>query len=144
MKAPMDRFWAKVEKTDGCWIWAAGRTGEGYGSFSLNRRTLLAHRVAYEVLRGPIPVGLVLDHLCRNRACVNPKHLEPVTQQVNTMRGIGLAAINARKDRCDAGHRYDERNTHATPGMRRCRPCNAEAARRYRERRAFRAAGIAA
>ena len=79
---PEERFWAKVDKTDDCWLWTANRTNAGYGHFWLDRRMVLAHRFAYELLIGPIPDGLTLDHLCRVRACVNPAHLEAVTNRV--------------------------------------------------------------
>lgn len=91
-------FWAKVDKhgpvpahrpdLGPCWVWTAARHGKGYGMFSVDRkRKVRAHRFAYEMMVGPIPEGLDLDHLCRNRACVNPEHLEPVTRSVNLKRG---------------------------------------------------------
>lgn len=83
------RFWAKVDKTETCWLWTAAiRRRSGYGVFSHQARTMLAHRFAYELLVGPIPDGLVIDHLCRVRHCVNPDHLEPVTQRENLRRGM--------------------------------------------------------
>src|SRR5580698_2584776 len=85
------RFWRLVEKTESCWNWKGGKTN-GYGCFQIAKVNFRAHRLAYELLRGPIPTGLHLDHLCRNRSCVNPDHLEPVTQRENTLRGEGIAA----------------------------------------------------
>lgn len=85
-----ERFWPKVERVeDGCWLWTASLTGDGYGRISLGGKfgpMGLAHRVAYELLVGPIPEGLELDHLCRVRRCVNPEHLEPVTHAENVRR----------------------------------------------------------
>src|SRR6266576_3456485 len=99
------RFWAKVDRrgSEECWPWQANR-GRGYGNVWIAGRMYRAHRVAYELLIGPIPEGLTLDHLCRNRGCVNPAHLEPVTSRENTLRGEGISANNARKTHCKHGH----------------------------------------
>lgn len=117
------RFWSNVNKTEGCWNWKAGKQN-GYGCYWINGKGILAHRFAYETLIGPIPKGLVLDHLCRNQACVNPAHLEPVTDRTNILRGIGLAAKNAKKTHCKRGHLLDGDNLRLTPeGQRICRTC---------------------
>lgn len=123
---------------DGCWEWTAGKNAAGYGVFK-NRRwpqhSRLAHRVLYTLLVGPIPAGLELDHLCRNRGCVNPKHLEPVTRRVNTLRGETRGARNAAVTHCPQGHAYDERNTWtAKNGSRNCRRCNADRQAQRKER----------
>ena len=127
-----ERFWAKVDSADDCWIWTAETSRGGYGRFAAGsrsdgtRRSVQAHRYAYELLVGPIPEGLELDHLCRVRNCVNPAHLEPVTTKVNVLRGIGLAARNAGKTHCPQGHPYDEANTYYySTGKRACRACRA-------------------
>lgn len=120
------RFWSKVEKTDGCWLWTdAPNQGTGYGRLNIGQgRTRLAHRIAYELLVGPVPVGLTIDHLCRNRLCVNPAHLEPVTRGENVLRGVSKAGRSARPTHCPRGHAYDDANTYRTPvGGRQCRAC---------------------
>ena len=82
-----DRFWAKVQKTDTCWLWTAYRLPSGYGQFGLNGKMVYAHRWSYEQVHGPIPKGMHIDHLCRVKHCVNPDHLEVVTCRENAMRG---------------------------------------------------------
>ena len=115
------RFWKKVEiAPSGCWEWCGGRTGVGYGAFFVRGRGHGAHRIAYSIFVGPIPEGLQLDHLCRNRGCVNPAHLEVVTQQVNSLRGD---LWNSRKTHCPQGHLYDGIDS---KGGRICRTCTRE------------------
>ena len=101
-KTVEERFWEKVNKSapNGCWEWTAGLFATGYGGFQYGGRPVAAHRWAYEALVGPIPEGLELDHLCRNRKCVNPAHMEPVTHKENTLRGEGPTAQNAKKQAC--------------------------------------------
>ena len=114
-------FWAKVDKTDGCWYWT-GTQLRGYGKYKRNGivGTTLAHRIAYELTVGPIPEGLTIDHLCRNTLCVRPDHLEPVTMLENIRR--------ARKDFCKHGHPLAGENLYfATKKtghvVRGCRTC---------------------
>ncbi len=117
----LDNFWAKVDKSGSCWIWIGSKATKGYGRWNGRK----AHRVAYEALVGVIPAGLTIDHLCRNRKCVNPSHMEVVTNAVNVLRGESFSAVNQRKTHCPKGHPYDETNTgHRSdrPG-RICREC---------------------
>ena len=138
-KPPVELFWAKVNQ-DGplwngtpCWLWT-GKLEHGYGRLHLRSGRPGAHRFAYELLVGPIPENLQIDHLCRNRACVNPAHLEPVTSRTNTLRGTGPTAQFARLDRCRLGHPFDLFNTYVKPdGARICRICRREWKRRQRE-----------
>lgn len=128
--ADIARFWTKVAAAPGgCIVWTKGLSSSGYGRFCLGKHyKYQAHRVAYELARGPIPAGLVLDHLCCVRRCVNHLHLEPVTHKENILRGEGLAAKNALKTHCPAGHEYNAENTYhfkrsETRVGRNCLPC---------------------
>jgi hypothetical protein len=134
-----DRFWPKVQKSDGCWEWKASKNAAGYGRFSVrlsldNWATVYAHRFAYTLVVGPIPEGLTLDHLCRNPGCVNPAHLEPVTMRENVMRGNSPIVRQANQTHCIHGHEFAGDNVYIRKdnGARMCRACSA---RRGRERR---------
>jgi hypothetical protein len=107
------RFWSHVQKTESCWLWTGATEGGGYGKVQIAKR-----------LRGQIPDGLELDHLCRTLTCVNPDHLEAVTHRVNVLRGEGKAAKHAGTTHCPEGHEYTEENTYLYQGRyRRCRTC---------------------
>lgn len=145
----VDRFWSKVEKTETCWLWKGTKsksTSDIYGAFprKIDGKTAVrrAHRVAYELVKGPIPDGLVIDHLCRNPLCVNPDHLEPVTQQENTLRGIGPSAKNAVKTECDKGHPFDDENTYWYKGYRACKECKRESVKYSSRRRRAKLRGL--
>lgn len=118
-----ERFWSKVDKNgrNGCWVWTRSLSF-GYGRFNINHlRWVKAHRFAYETLVEPVPEGLCLDHLCRNRRCVNPDHLEPVTMKVNLQRGNNW---QRDKTHCKHGHEFTPDNTVWRKGFRKCRECN--------------------
>jgi hypothetical protein len=138
-KRPLeDRFLDKVEKQpDGCWLWTGCRDAGGYGRLGLNNRTVSAHITSYREIAGrQIPPGLTLDHLCRRPNCVNPDHLEPVTQQENNLRGNGWAGRNAAVTHCPRGHAYDEANTRwRKNGRRLCRTCKRDGERIARARK---------
>lgn len=141
----LDRFADKIALTDsGCVEWIGGLNGVGYGQFYVGRASLdetgksYAHRWSYEYHVGPIPDGLTIDHLCRNRACVNPEHLEPVTHRENLMRGTCPSALHAKKTHCPQGHPYagDNLYVHPVKGQRICRTCGRERAlTKYRRNR---------
>lgn len=129
-----ERFLSHILLQGGCWLWQGAKTIDGYGYFKARVggawKMLRAHRAAYELFVGPIPKGLTLDHLCRNPGCVNPTHLEPVTQRENTMRGNSIVAQRARQVLCTRGHEFVQ-------GMvqRVCRQCSAIRARAYKKRK---------
>jgi hypothetical protein len=117
-----------IDPTTECWIWQGARrkTQWPYGLINIDGKILQAHRVSYEAHRGPIPSGLQLDHLCRNPPCINPFHVEPVTNYENGRRGIAAqvnAAIQLAKTHCKQGHPYDDKNTYRHNGKRDCRTC---------------------
>ena len=94
----------------GCWLWLGSTKAKGYGNVNFNGKAWKVHRIVYELMRGPIPTGFTIDHLCRVRCCINPDHLEPVTNKVNVLRGMGITAVNAKKTVCPYGHPYVEEN----------------------------------
>jgi HNH endonuclease len=131
--APLERIFERLAKTaNGCWLWTGMLNSNGYGLVKHDGRRLMVHRVAYELRIGSIPDGLYLDHLCRDRACCNPSHLEPVTNGTNVLRGVGYAARNARKTQCVNGHPLSGKNLLLSNGVRVCRTCKRAASRRHR------------
>jgi len=118
------------EPISGCWLWSAGLGSGGYGSLYVDRRNVRAHRYVYEFFRGAIPPGLVIDHLCRVRSCVNPAHLEVVTDRENILRGEGLSAQWFRSEVCRFGHR----DWKTSEGKRKCRTCANQRNAEYRRR----------
>lgn len=127
-----DRFWEKVNMTDSCWPWTGAILSTGYGRFTIDGKGKQAHRVAYEMTCSPIPKGLDLDHLCRNRACVRPSHLEPVSRRENLLRGVSARGIT----RCPKGHPYDGANVYFVTNrhgnkVQRCRACSRASSKAY-------------
>lgn len=125
-----ERFWQKVDKggDNGCWNWTGAITSSGYGNFAINRVATVAHRLSYKWIIGEVDGGLDLDHLCRNRRCVNPAHLEPVSRSINLLRGDTIPAEHAKKTHCPQGHEYTQENTYvyAKTNSRYCRICRAK------------------
>jgi hypothetical protein len=142
--ADVERFFFYVSSKAGCWEWIGprfeDRPGLGaYGCFTAEYFSYKAHRVMWSLLHGQIPSGLTVDHLCRNRSCVNPGHLEVVTLRENILRGESPTALNARKTHCSKGHAFTPENTlKRGHGYRSCRACRAA------NRQAWRAARAAA
>ena len=134
----VSRFFKYAGVGDGCWEWTGYVRPNGYGCFAIQYRKPGAHRYAYQLFRGPIPTGLTLDHLCKNRVCVNPWHLEPVSLRENLLRSSDTqATINAKKRACINGHPFDKANTGTQGGgrWRDCRTCRRESQQRRRKER---------
>jgi len=136
----LETFWSKVTKTQSCWLWLGYVDKDGYGSHYTRvngpTKNYRAHKLSYVLNVGEVPDGLVLDHICRVRNCVNPDHLRVVTNRVNVLAGIGITAINARKAVCKHGHEFTPENTAVDNlGKRYCRRCRMDYQRRYRANR---------
>jgi hypothetical protein len=139
-RIPVDkRFWDKVDKTESCWVWTAGITGDGYGAFWINGETLHAHRVSWMLSYGfdSIPNNLIVDHICRNRACVRVDHLRLLDNRENVLCGNGITAANMRKTHCIKGHEFKGKNLLVEGNRRRCKTCI-----RNRRKRKYHAAKI--
>lgn len=133
------RFWSRVNKTESCWLWMRSLDDKGYGRFYNGKSMSFAHILSYELVIGSVPSGLELDHLCRNVACCNPEHLEPVTHRENVLRGTGPTAIYARATHCVSGHPFSGDNlivhVRKRGPERMCRICKNRRAREVRARK---------
>lgn len=116
-------FWQRVEKTQTCWLWKGTLRKDGYGVLCYKYKRHFVHRLSLEINNTKLIKDLEIDHLCRVRNCVNPAHLEQVTIKENNLRGIGLAAQNARKNYCKRGHEFTKENTYLYKSSRTCRIC---------------------
>lgn len=132
-RRPPERIFDQIEKKGDCWLFIGNINRGGYGRLSINGRHTFAHRASWELSNGPIPDGLTIDHLCRTRSCINPKHMELVTIGENVLRGIGITARNVKKTHCPKGHEYNEKNTKGRDGKRHCGVCERERYHRRKE-----------
>lgn len=139
----MARYWSKVA-LDGpgqCWEWHGGMSGRGYGVTHFRGRTLAAHRIAYVAQGRTISDGMVIDHICRNRLCVNPTHLRETTQAINSVENsLSIPAFNKVKTHCPQGHLYSLENTRmqrksSSSSSRNCRTCHLVHSRRYKQKK---------
>ncbi len=127
MQYSLKLIFEKIEITNSCWNWKGGKNYAGYGHCQYKGKQYLAHRYVYELLEGKIPPNMVLDHLCKNTSCVNPAHLDIVTQRENLLRSNNHVAINAIKTNCIRGHEFTPENTYiAKTGQRSCKTCTRE------------------
>lgn len=125
-KMVIDRFFEKVKITSHCWIWNASKNEDGYGLFRFNGKVRRAHQFSYKLYKGKLKDGCEIDHICKNRSCVNPYHMEGVTHKENTLRGNTVGGVYARRTHCKSGHPFTGENVYSRgPGLGRgCRACN--------------------
>lgn len=122
MKVDLESRIERVTES-GCWLWVGSDGPKGYGRIMVAQKAYRAHRFVYEAMVGPIPQGLVIDHLCRVRCCVNPAHMRTVSNKANVLAGVGVTALNAQKEVCKRGHPLSGANIKIAGGYRNCRIC---------------------
>ena len=122
----IDRFILHIKSVDGCWQWDMPNKSNGYGEFLVHYKRISAHRFSYEYFVGEIPDGLQIDHICRNRGCVNPNHLRVTSIAENVLSGVGITAINKRKTHCIRWHALKDGNVYLWRGKRNCRICRSD------------------
>lgn len=129
-----DRFWAKVDKSGDCWIWTGAQTLREYGQIKIDKKSAMAHRIAWQLEVGAIPEGLEIDHLCRNHSCVRPEHLEPVTHVENLARSPVMNWSGRKTEtHCGHGHLLSAENTYMYPsGRKACRICKRSHAKKHK------------
>lgn len=130
----IDRFNSKIIKTGNCWEWISLKSTNNYGIFRLNNKNYSSHRLSYELYKGKIPEGLVIDHLCKNTLCVNPDHLEAVTQKINLYRGNTVTLNHSKKTHCPQGHEYSGKNLYLYEGSRYCKTCRDNNVLKHKEK----------
>ncbi len=131
----MQTFWNKVKKTDTCWLWTGSNNGSGYGEIRIKNKKFYTHRLSYEWAKGKIPIGFQIDHLCKNRDCCNPDHLEAVAPKINVQRG-NTSKPHFIKTHCINGHLYEKYEYKRTDGKgRNCSECVRNASREYQHRK---------
>lgn len=136
LSAPIVRILRHIDRSSGCWVWCGRLKDNGYATIVHNKKCCYVHRVTYAHYKGPIPADCEIDHLCRNRACCNPDHLEAVPHLVNMLRGYTIIATNAAKTHCPQGHKFTPENTSMAKGCRSCRTCDRtrSSARYYKQK----------
>ena len=123
LKSDKQRFFEKIKHNGLCWEWKGCKLESGYGMFSLNGKLGYAHRASYILFRGLIQTKFVVHHLCKNRSCVNPIHLESITQKDNLLKGDSFQGANGRKTHCIHGHKLTPDNCYTSSGYRDCKTC---------------------
>jgi len=120
-----------VQRFTNCWLWSGAVDKNGYGQYTIKDKSIKAHRHAYETIIGPISEGNVIDHGCRTRCCVNPRHMEAVTNRENVLRGLSFAVTNKRKTHCKRGHALSGPNLLLVRHGRSCKTCQLAAKRKH-------------